>query len=739
MPRPSDYGVPGAPRASDTTALGESEQSTPARGFVEKRDTPPSAAVSSPGSPCSPDAAAREDSPDSRARLDLPKVSGMCWPEEDNPTTPSPLRLLSPVRGSMSSEQQSRLEERHAVATARFLSRSRAARQQRSPIVHPNAPLATSATAAVLDDESTTATVTSPKDAARQSRDLLVRQVVGLKQAKRDLRAALDEETQKLRDEQEHVEELEEELARIRGTLRARESQYAGTTWAMAEEMTSLRAQLATANDRAQLATADDERVGSRSTLEFEKAELGAKNRELEIQNQRWKLHATRATFRGVIKLDAALLSGAWDAWVEWSSFRREQQLLMKTTQRELQSGKARIEALEREVLSLRTQLQEQERRFEKQHQRHQQSETIRAELHRTRLERQGAHIIKRWQTRTVRSAFVSWYTHVNYNRWTDAITVRIISRMQSSAAASAMDAWRCCTVECAQQRRLVSKILSRNARRELTNVLLAWYTSTMSRGRHRAVVAHAAARICRSTLLAALEAWWSHATSTRSIRLLGARLLARMQHVCVASAFDVWMHGTKNAVRYRTVLGTHLRQWKMGGLAQTFAGWKSRMITRRQHASVAARCTTVIAQGQVARVWRHWSRQAKQSVKSRLLMQRFVRIMRNSMLMSVWQRWYNGVSERVLGKALNLRADRMVTGKNMRTAALILRNWCTHAAFVRRSVALTKRALARMKNDVLLSTVESWANWAAERSRIRAVLKKAWVSQVHRCDHSVL
>ena len=113
----------------------------------------------------------------------------------------------------------------------------------------------------MLDDESTTATVTSPKDAARQSRDLLVRQVVGLKQAKRDLRAALDEETQKLRDEQEHVEELEEELARIRGTLRARESQYAGTTWAMAEEMTSLRAQLATANDRAQLATADDERV----------------------------------------------------------------------------------------------------------------------------------------------------------------------------------------------------------------------------------------------------------------------------------------------------------------------------------------------------------------------------------------------------------------------------------------------------------------------------------------------
>eukprot|EP01043_Picozoa_sp_COSAG02_P003176 COSAG02_NODE_76_length_41115_cov_60.967817_3_plen_1253_part_00 len=707
MPRPSDY--------TAAASLGSDEETTPVRsgGPLEKhRRTPPSVAVSAPGSPCEPERCAVR-SPSGRGRP--PNVSGMQWPEEDNPArTPSPTRREPQAHHSMSAEQE-RVDERRAEAAARHLSRARAARCQHPPTIHPNAPLATGDAAQLLDDE-VVPVVTGSKDASPRSKEVLVDQVAKLKQAKRDLRVALDDERQKLQEEKEYVEELEEELTKMRSAVRARESQYAGTTWTMAKEMTSLRAQLAAAND---------ERLNSTSTLEFEKAELQAQNQELRIQTQRWKLHATQATFRGVIRLDAASLRTAWDAWVEWSNFRHEQRLLMKATQRELQSGQARIEALETEMMSLRQQLQGKEHVLEQQQQHRVQS----TERHRAITEMLAGRMIKRWQNGTAVAILEDWSAHARLMRRAAMIARRIGSQQQKRVAAVVIEAWRCWTSECTQQRRLVTKMLLRSAHRQLMSAFLAWHVLTASTTRNRAVVAHAVTRLCRARLYAALQAWWTHTASMRSIRLLSARLLSRMRHTCVVSAFDSWVQCTRDVARYRVVVATHRRHWKtdsLSKLTQAFAGWKSRTTSRRQHARAAARCTAALARGRMARIWRSWSAQATQSLTSKLLMQRFLCVLRNSMLASVWRRWRTTVSDVRHGKVLNLRAERMLTRKRKEEVALMFGSWCAKVASVRRSVMLTQRVLGRMMSKVLLAAVKVWADWAAERLHLSALVQRA-------------
>ena len=643
-----------------------------------------------------------------------PTVSGMRWPDEDSHATPSPMRCR-PRAGDSLSTAQERVEVRRVEAAARHLSRSRAARQQRSPIVHPNAPLPTTGAALLLDDEETAA-VTSSKEAARQSHGLLVDQVAKLKQEKRALRVMLDDEMRKLQEEEEHVDELEEELTKMRGAVRARESQYAGTTWKMANEMTSLRAQLAAANDK---------RLSSTSTLEFEKAELQAQKQELEIQYHKWKLRAAQATFRGVARLDAALLRSAWDAWFEWWRFRHEQQRLMRATQRELQSGKARIEALESEIISLRQQLLRQERLLEQ----YQQDRTRSTERNRASLEVLAGHMIKRLQNRTAVSTLVQWRAYASFSRRAKVAARRIVFQMRSRAALVVLDAWRYWTSESTQRNRLMSKLFLRKTHRQLTSVLTSWHMCAASAARNRTVGAHMAGRRCRSMLMAALRMWRTHVTNFRSHRLLTARLLYRMQRICVASALDVWMRWATRATHYRVVVDTQLRRWKLDSLGKVglaFACWKSRSITRRQHARAAARFTTVLAHGRVALVWRSWSAQAKRSLKSRRLMQRFLCVLRNSRLALVYRTWQTAVAEMRIGKARSIRAEHMLTRKHKKTAAVVISSWRAHVTFVKRSVMLTQRALAKMMSDVLLETLEAWADWTAERMHFRVVVQKA-------------
>jgi hypothetical protein len=678
--------------------------------------------VSAPGSPDHAGGGIRD------AFASPPAVSGLRWPDEapatpsdEAPVTPSSGLRLAPERETMSPEQQQRVDARHADATARFLNRTHVARQQRSPTVHPNAPVATASSNDEVD--SPTPSVTSPKDAARQSRALLADQVAALRQAKQRLAAALDEEKQKLRDELEHVEELEEELERIRTAARARESQYAGTTWTMAEEMTSLRAQLAAANRQ----RSDSESTWS--TVEFEKAELEAKNQELEIQTQRWRLQATRATFRGVIRLDALALQNAFEGWVEWSRFRHTQRLLMQTTQRELQSGKARIEALETENAQLRERYQGQERVLEQEQERHATNQVLSTERHRASVERKAEQILRHMRHRQAANVLVSWQAYASFTRRAMAVTGRAVARMRQGAVASALEAWGCWAAGSARRRRLVSKALLRTKHRQLAQSLLGWRTYVVSSVRSRAVVAHAVVRIRHGVVSAALEAWRAHVVHDRRNQLVVARLLSRMQAVCVASALDAWADWAGERVHHRVAIATHVRHWRRDSsdiLSRMIDGWRRLAASRRHFSRVAARCIVVLAHGHTVRVWRSWSALAQRGVRSRLLMQRLVHVIRNSVLLSAWRTWRIDVATQQHERSLSVTVERAVTRKQHKAAALVLRSWRTYVAFVRRSMALTQRALARMKQAAVLTCLEAWALWVSERLHCKSVVKQA-------------